>query len=164
MEVIRKINVGIAEAVCADVPAQLVTVGLGSCVGVTMLDMRNRIGGLVHIMLPSSEGFSKENLNPAKYADTAIPYLLKMMVDAGAEKKSISAGMVGGASMFRTAGDVSLSDIGARNIQAVTETLEQHQLHLTANFTGGNRARSICLDLGEQLVKVRESGGEWQVI
>ena len=49
---------------------------LGSCVGLVLYDQRNRVGALAHIVLPSANG---SNTHPGKYADTAIPELIRLM-------------------------------------------------------------------------------------
>ncbi len=49
---------------------------LGSCVGVALFDRRLRIGGLAHVVLPRSRGQVDQ---PGKFADTAIPELMKRM-------------------------------------------------------------------------------------
>ena len=51
-----KQNVGIGEYRVARPPAVLVSLGLGSCVGVALYDPERKVGGLAHIMLPSSNG------------------------------------------------------------------------------------------------------------
>ena len=50
----KNIVVGISELAVAQVPDILVTYALGSCVGICLYDPVARIGGLSHILLPSS--------------------------------------------------------------------------------------------------------------
>ena len=66
------VRVGMAEYKIAKSPAVLVTLGLGSCVGVALHDSINKIGGLAHVMLPDSSLSNKEYFNPGKFANTAI--------------------------------------------------------------------------------------------
>ncbi|HET8688023.1 MAG TPA: chemotaxis protein CheD, partial [Methanosarcina sp.] len=47
------IVVGIGACALARSPVKIKTFGLGSCVGITLYDRRERIGGLVHTMLPT---------------------------------------------------------------------------------------------------------------
>lgn len=47
------ITIGIADAAIARQPCILVTYALGSCVGVCLYEKKRRIGGMVHILLPS---------------------------------------------------------------------------------------------------------------
>ncbi|MFA5536031.1 MAG: chemotaxis protein CheD, partial [Bacillota bacterium] len=73
------LKVGIADWKVAKVPQQIITLGLGSCVGIALFDQYARVGGLAHIMLPDSTQFQR-NENRAKYADTALPDMLEEML------------------------------------------------------------------------------------
>ena len=65
------IKVGMADlAVCSGDDA-VTTLGLGSCIGIAIRDPGTGIGGLVHIMLPSSTEI-RNNSNLPKFADTGI--------------------------------------------------------------------------------------------
>ena len=48
------IKVGMADLKTAKAPNTLTTLGLGSCIGLTLYDPVTKIGGLVHYMLPDS--------------------------------------------------------------------------------------------------------------
>ena len=65
------IKVGMADLNIAKAPGILTTLGLGSCVAIALYDRKQKIGGLAHIMLPSSKNI-KRNENKAKFADTAV--------------------------------------------------------------------------------------------
>ena len=47
----REVRVGIADAAIVSAPDTLITMGLGSCVGIALYDREKKIAGLVHIML-----------------------------------------------------------------------------------------------------------------
>ena len=49
------IKVGMADYKIAKSPDSLITLGLGSCVGVVIYDKTKQVVGMAHIMLPSSE-------------------------------------------------------------------------------------------------------------
>ena len=71
--------VGMGEYVVSNTPgAVLVSIGLGSCVAICMHDRVTRVGGMVHIVLPRNDG--KSGVNPAKFANTAVPLLLAEIV------------------------------------------------------------------------------------
>jgi len=61
------IVVGMADLKVAKNPDILTTLGLGSCVGITLYDKIQKIGGLAHVMLPTYKGFEGQNI--AKFAD-----------------------------------------------------------------------------------------------
>ena len=51
------IKVGIGDYKVANAPQSLITVALGSCVGIALYDPISKVGGLSHIMLPDSTAF-----------------------------------------------------------------------------------------------------------
>ena len=57
-------------AVAAAETEVLVTIGLGSCIGLALLDQRRGVAGLAHIMLPEAGATADQ---PGKFADTAVP-------------------------------------------------------------------------------------------
>ena len=52
----------------------LVALGLGSCIGLVLVDRRKGVAGLAHVVLPASEG--QRELNPYKFANHAVPELI----------------------------------------------------------------------------------------
>ena len=62
----------------------LVSLGLGSCIGLALLDRRLGIAGLAHVVLPQSQDQSPEN--PRKFADLAVPALIFELETLGARK------------------------------------------------------------------------------
>ena len=73
------IKVGMADLKTAKAPNTLTTLGLGSCIGLTLYDPVTKIGGLVHYMLPDSTKL-KNNTNIAKFGDTGIRELLRQVL------------------------------------------------------------------------------------
>ncbi|MFC7679583.1 chemotaxis protein CheD [Paenibacillus sp. GCM10028914] len=122
------------------------TTGLGSCVGLTLYDPLLKIGGMAHIMLPSSSIAREGQLNLAKYADTALPVLLNKLKDMGASPGRLVAKMAGGSQMFAFAGAGDSMRIGPRNVEACKAGLEQLGIPLIGEDTGGNYGRTVELD------------------
>ena len=145
------ISVKIADLNTAVSPDILRTV-LGSCIGICLYDHEKRIGGLSHIMLPSSDD---DNAIKEKYADTAIPLLMEKMEKLGADKKSITAKIVGGATMFKISVESLIGNIGNRNAEMVRKVLKDHKIKLTAEEVGGDYARTIDFFLESGLVKIK---------
>lgn len=87
---IKEIKVGIADLNVGKNPDKIITVGLGSCIGIALYDGIKCIGGLSHIMLPDSTQFSKVT-NPMKFADLAIPILVEKMEKLGARKNGLKS-------------------------------------------------------------------------
>lgn len=148
------IQVGMADLKCATAPDKLLTAGLGSCIGICVFDKNVRKGALAHIMLPSSE-LAKNNLNKAKFADTAIVLLIEELEKMGCNKNRLQAKYAGGSQMFKFSGESDIMKIGQRNAQAVEENLLKHGIKILAKDTGGNYGRTITFDpaTGDLLVR-----------
>jgi len=146
--------VEIADKKVARSPTELVSIGLGSCVGICLYDPVTKIGGLAHIMLPDSTQ-SRQSMNKAKFADTAVPALLADMIKLGAIKIRIVAKIAGGAQMFSFSNNSDYMRIGERNVKATIEALEKAKVPLLAKDTGKNYGRSIrfCTQTGELYIK-----------
>jgi len=148
----EQIIVGIADIVVVHNPAVLITIGLGSCVGVALRDPGTRFGALAHILLPSI-GESRNKDRPMKFADSCIEMAVDMMLKKGCSKSRLEAKIAGGASMF-SFGDADLK-IGTRNVEAVRKKLEEFKIPILASDTGGNYGRTIeyHISSGELVVK-----------
>lgn len=134
---------GMAELVVSKHPATLVTLGLGSCIGLVIYDQISKIAGMVHIMLPESPQ-GKDVPKPGKFADTAVPILLDELIKLGANKSQLRAKMAGGAQMFAIPGkESSIFSVGTRNTDATTKMLSDAGVRLVASDTGGSKGRSV---------------------
>lgn len=156
----REIKVGIADLNIISSPGRIQTIGLGSCIGISLYDKSKKVVGLAHIMLPDSTQFTKIT-NPYKYADLSIPILLeKMCNEYGCAKRNIVAKIAGGASMFSSLDKSIISDIGRRNAEAVESHLKSLGIPIVAKDIGGNKGRTMTVDAkdGTVILKVVGSG------
>jgi chemotaxis protein CheD len=145
--------IGIGEYSIGSSP--MMTIGLGSCIGLTMYDPNLEIGAMVHIMLPESAGRTDR---PGKYADTAVPILVKELVALGCKNRSITAKIVGGACMFEYFG--TNLNIGERNAEKVRKLLKEHHISLASEDVGGKIGRSVTfLPSNDGRVLVRRADG-----
>ena len=129
----------------------LMTIGLGSCVGIALYDPLYKVAGLAHILLPDSRMFAKKE-NLAKFADTAIPLLLMAMKKAGASPSSIKARVAGGSSLFEhTCAELS---IGKRNSESVLRVLGELNIPIAGSDLGGKKGRTmqVCAATGNVTV------------
>lgn len=153
--------VGISDYQVAKTTDVLVTYALGSCVGICLFDSGMQIGGLAHIMLPSSRQ-SNRSEEIRKFADTAIPAMLERVVAIGGRRRLIQAKIAGGAQMFATAGDSCIANIGQRNIVAVKDCLKMLHIPIVAEDIGKNYGRTVLFYPETCLMVVRSaSRGEW---
>lgn len=114
------------------------TIGLGSCIALILHDQRKSLAGLAHIMLPQSRGSTDR---PGKFADTAVCALLEEMERLGSTKSSITAIVVGGASMFEYS--AASLNIGERNVAVVKDLLRERGIRIEHEETGGKVGRSV---------------------
>ncbi|MGN2337453.1 chemotaxis protein CheD [Clostridium cagae] len=140
-----EVKVGIADLNLVSSPNKIMTIGLGSCIGIALYDRRSKLAGLSHIMLPDSTQF-KNVTNPMKFANLAIPLLIKKMEAKGCQKRNLIAKIAGGASMFSFSDKSMVGDIGKRNIQAVKKSLSEERIQIIAEDVGGNKGRTMILD------------------
>jgi chemotaxis protein CheD len=149
--------VGIAEmAVSTRRDERLVTYALGSCLGVTVYDPVAGVGGLLHVMLPSSDiDPEKAHKNPYLFVDTGVPELFRACYRAGAVKERLIVKVVGGA----FSGEDEHADqfqVGKRNLITFKKLLWKNGVILRGEAVGGQRLSrtvSLRLDTGEVLVK-----------
>ncbi|MPL95032.1 MULTISPECIES: chemotaxis protein CheD [Clostridium] len=153
----KEVRVGIADAAVVSTPDRLITLGLGSCVGIALYDKEKKIAGLVHIMLPDSTQF-KNIVNPFKYADLGIEKLLSEMISLGCRKNNIICKIAGGASMFNFPDKKIISDVGKRNSLAVVEMLNKLSIPIIAEDTGGNKGRTMILESEDGAVTIKSIG------
>ena len=105
-------------------PADVLSiVGLGSCVALVMLAREKGAAGMAHIVLPGSEMTGGREVPPAKFADTAVPAMLRAMRSLGVRPEEVSAVVIGGATMFGAKAGSKLAGVGDRNVEAATVAL-----------------------------------------
>lgn len=153
------VKVGMADYKVGKAPSTLISYGLGSCIGISVYDSHSKVGGLLHIMLSDSTQ-SRASDNPAKFADTGIPLLVKEVVAAGGVQRRLVAKLAGGAQMFAFKNATSIMRVGERNAQASKEILKRMGIPVVAEDTGGTCGRTVSIDLnnGDYFVKTVEKG------
>ena len=150
----KEIRVGIADSAIVSSPDRLITMGLGSCIGIAIYDRVKKIAGLVHIMLPDSKQF-KNIVNPLKYADLGIESLVNQMIDNGCRKENMTAKIAGGASMFNFPDKKIISDIGKRNSLAVVEIINKLSIPIIGQEVGGNKGRTMIFEIEDGSVLIK---------
>jgi chemotaxis protein CheD len=139
-------RVGIGQLRVAEPPETLAVYGIGSCVVVFVHDGAGRRGALAHPLLP---GEPPRRLPPAargKYAPSAIRALAAELRGPSRRSPPLEAKVVGGAAMFQVNGDDPLKSIGRRNLEAVLEALQEVDIPVVGQETGGAAGRSLIAD------------------
>jgi len=150
------IVVGMADLKVAKHPDTLTTLGLGSCVGITLFDRAKKIGGMAHCMLPTYKGFEGQNI--AKFVDSAVIELINQLVRIGASRNALVAKIAGGAHMFGRTQNSDMLKIGERNAAAGLAILRQLSIPVQANDTGGSHGRTIELNIETGALRIKTVG------
>ena len=114
---------------------------IGVGVGVIIHSRTKKMGAGIHVLAPYSTTPTPDN--PAKFANTAIPHAIELLMKEGATPP-LSVAIAGGASME---GSTAGSSMGEKVVAAVKEAINKTDLYLIADETGGSKIRSMLLDL-----------------
>jgi chemotaxis protein CheD len=151
----RRVSVGIGQlAISRDPKEVLVAYGLGSCIGISCYDPQSRVGGLAHVLLPSSDGKRVEDREPARFADTGIDLLIRRLAEAGAVPRRLIVKVAGGAAVLGPA-NAEKFKIGERNAEAIRERLKHHGISPAATDVGGAKGRTLEVHVGTGKTFVR---------
>lgn len=149
------INVSLGEIKISNDPnVILACYGLGSCIGISAFDRVSKIGALAHVVLPNDKNSLTDSF-PAKYANSAIPYLIREVEKMGARKERLIINIAGGAKILSCIPAGSMLDIGEKNVVAVLEALSKQNLKVNNQDVRGNIGRTVFLHInnGKTLVK-----------
>ena len=141
----------------------LVTLGLGSCVAIMLHDPRACAGAMAHILLPS-RSLARDPSNPAKFPETAVPFLVERLAALGADPRRLVAKLAGGASMFAQLMAPGSVQMGERNIAAARDALGRAAIPVTREAVGGGAGRSVRFYVADGRVEIRSVGADAVVI
>lgn len=154
--------VGVADVkVSGNTEDKLVTYALGSCLGLAVFDPIAKVGGLLHVMLPTG-AIDPEKMaqNPSMFVDSGVPALFKECYKLGAKKERMVVKVAGGSHTGATDEDDKYQ-IGKRNLLALRKLLWKNGVMLHAQDTGGIQvSRTMWLDIGTGEVTLKVNGAE----
>jgi chemotaxis protein CheD len=130
-------------------PVEVITI-LGSCISVCLWDIKEKIGGINHFMLPLWDG---RELATPKYGNIAIERLLLKMNQLGSQKKNIIAKIFGGSESIPFSN--SVYRVGERNIEIAKRILMEERIQITGESTGSTLARRILFHTSTGEVKMK---------
>lgn len=148
-----------ALGVTDDPNAVLLTHALGSCVGVIAHCRRLGVGGLLHFMLPAAPRGSAAT-RAAMYGDTGILALFQELERRGCRPHDLVVKLAGGGVFNDPKGFFA---IGERNVRAAVEALRSLGLAPLVQDVGGQRSRTVRLEVSTGLVVVRSKGEEYRL-
>ena len=148
-------------SVSAEPDKVLTCLGLGSCVALCLHDPKAGVGGMAHMVLPSSrEG---KDTSEAKFVDLAVPMVIEEMERHGAERRRMACYLVGGAHILTNTTTV-LALVGERNVEAARAALQQVGVRVKADDVGGERGRTVRLYVASGEVVVALAGAPGQAL
>ena len=137
----------------------LVTLGLGSCVAIMLHDAHVGAGAMAHILLPS-RSLARDTSNPAKFPETAVPFLIDQLCALGADPRRLVAKLAGGASMFAQLMMPGSVQMGERNLAATRNALRAAAIPLAGEAVGGEAGRSVRFYVADGRVEIRSVGAD----
>ncbi|MEW6604442.1 MAG: chemotaxis protein CheD [Thermoproteota archaeon] len=159
---ISDIDVKMGSFSVSDLQNSALTTFVGSCIALCIYEPEAKIGGLAHVMLPSSEGkYQPAEGYEAKYADHALSALLENMNEKGARKEILIAKLVGGAKTFTNENsNADMFRIGERNYSSIRSLLASSKIPVIAESIGSTKGRWVRLDVNTGAVVVKSSTSE----
>jgi chemotaxis protein CheD len=141
----------------------LVTLGLGSCVAIMLHDPAAHAGAMAHVLLPS-RSLTRDASNPAKFPETAVPFLVEQLRQLDADPRRLVAKLVGGASMFAQLLAPGSVQMGERNVAAARTALRAAAIPVVSEAVGGGAGRSVRFYVSDGRVEVRSVGANGHLI
>jgi len=131
-------------------PTNIMTI-LGSCVAVCLWDIKLKIGGMNHYLLPL---WKVQGLRTPKFGNVAIEVLIEEMLMNGSSAKNLVAKVFGGAKVLET-NENSVFNIGKQNFEIAIDMLQRYNINTVVTNVGGLLGRKIMMktDTGEVFMK-----------
>ncbi|MBI1967099.1 MAG: chemotaxis protein CheD [Gemmatimonadetes bacterium] len=126
-------------------------------------DAETQAGGMAHVLLPS-KSLARDQNNPAKFPETAVPLLVERLKALGADPRRLVAKLAGGASMFAQLMTPGTVQMGERNIVASRNALRAAGIPVLREAVGGDVGRTVRFNLTDGQVEIRSVGAESYVI
>lgn len=117
-------------------PRAILSTMLGSCVAACVFDPARKIGGMNHILLPTTQFDNPEQAS--RFGCFAMETLVNSVMRWGGRRSELRVKLFGGARTLQSG-----ADIGARNVEWVRRYLELEQMKLVSSDVGGGWARRV---------------------
>ena len=131
-------------------------IAIGSCVVVAAYDLKSKIAGMVHIMLPGHA--PEKSSEKVKYAADGIEQMMSRMTKSGSNTDDIEVCLVGAGNVLQKEDDT----VCAANIESVTKILSEKSIPVRASVLGGTKRKSIFLDCETGSISYTEGDGQEQ--
>ena len=159
-DILVKHTVGVADMKVSNrLDDVLITYALGSCLGIMLFDPIAKVGGLLHVMLPSSEMHQeKARQNPYMFVDTGVPRLFQESYKLGARKERVVVKVAGGAAAKNEEQDSF--QIGKNNFLMLRKLFWKNGVLISSQDVGGKDSRTVWLEVATGDVVMKINGAE----
>ena len=123
---------------------------LGNAVSVCLWDKKMHCGGMNNFILPHTANRLKTT---SRYGNVATTTLVKMLEEAGSQRKDIVAQIFGGGAPEGAEWD-DVREIGERNVEAARRVLSNRRIKVVGEDVGGLMGRKVMFDIGSGHVAV----------
>lgn len=149
----QDIHVKIGEVkICG--PGNRLKATLGSCVGIAFIWKKEKLFGLAHCLLPSTDQAHSEI--GARYVPQAITSLLRLMKLEKINYNEVEVVLAGGANMLAQLSASNLNQVGELNAAAARAILKALGFSILIEDLGGNLGRQIFIDCSEATVDIKK--------
>ncbi|GAB4401997.1 MAG: chemoreceptor glutamine deamidase CheD [Rhodoferax sp.] len=126
----------------------MITTVLGSCISACIWDVRARVGGMNHFMLP--EGDATEG--GGRFGSYAMELLINQLVKLGGRRETMQAKVFGGAQVMA---GLTIMNVGERNTRFVLSYLAEERIPVVSQDVLDIHPRKVCFfpATGRALVK-----------
>ncbi len=139
----------------------LVAFSIGAGIAMTVHDPVGGVGGVLNFILPDSTKANGTNgeKSPFMFADTGIAAFLRALFEKGARAENLKVVIAGGAHIMDQTG---VFNIGQKNLEALKNSLDDHDLEVYHEAIGGTNSRAISLEIGSgtSIIKTIGEGEE----
>ena len=158
----NKVAVGISDMKISARPDELlITYSLGSCIGLTVWDGPNAVGGLIHCLLPTAKlDPAKAAANPYMFVDSGVSGFLQALFNRGAQRRSMIAKIAGGAKLFE---DATLFNVGERNHTMLRKVLWKNNIMVAGEDVGGSIPRTMSLEMDSGVTHLKSGSRNWEI-
>lgn len=135
-------------------PGNRLKATLGSCVGIAFLWKKEKLFGLAHCLLPSTDQILPDI--GAKYVSQAITSLLSLMKIEKCNYKEIEVVLAGGGNMLAQLSTSNLNQVGELNSKVAREILKSLGLSIIMEDLGGTLGRQIFIDCTNATIEINK--------
>ncbi len=137
----------------------LVSIGLGSCIGLALLDRRAGVAGLAHVMLPATRGGQRQDARASSPTWRCPALLERVLEQLGAAPGAPGGRRSSAARDVRRLGSAASTSARATRPRCARALRAAAHPDRRPTATGGTTGRTIRVHVGRRPVTAREAGG-----